>query len=154
MGDTQHIGSTPERTMAGLIARLERTRHALEQRVAVGTADMRLLWLLSDGRARTLREICEALRLEQSTVHRQVANAHAQGLVVKHKRDGSSAWHVEATDAGLRAFEEALTEAMQITGAGLDRLDAAEQDTLLDLLSRFLVGYTEAVADAPVDAPR
>ncbi|MFV0287402.1 MAG: MarR family winged helix-turn-helix transcriptional regulator [Demequina sp.] len=144
-----HIGTAPERTMAGLLARVERTRHVLEQRVTVGTADMRLLWLLSDGDARTMRQICDALKLEQSTVHRQVANAEKEGFVSRHRAAGSTAWVVTATDTGRAAFERALTSAMAVTGAGLAVLEPDEQEALLDLLGRFLDAYTEAVTGDP-----
>ncbi|MFD6137837.1 MarR family winged helix-turn-helix transcriptional regulator, partial [Isoptericola sp. NPDC060257] len=98
---------TDDRRVAGLLFRLDLHRRLAEHRSPLGTADGRLLWLLSDGRPRTLREIAEALRLEQSTVNRQVNGALAAGLLRRFTAPGRSARLLEPTEEGLARFEEA-----------------------------------------------
>ncbi|WP_245672914.1 MarR family transcriptional regulator, partial [Aldersonia kunmingensis] len=48
-----------------------------------------ILWTLSDGNPRTLREIGEELDLEQSTVNRQVNAAIRNGYLERFEVDGS-----------------------------------------------------------------
>lgn len=133
-----------DRRVAGLLVRLEVHRRMAEHRSPLGVADGRLLWLLSDRRPRTLREIGDALGLEQSTVNRQVNGALAAGLVRRISEPGRSARLVEPTDEGLAAFESATAVALAEYGDALGVLgdDAA---TFLDLLDRFVDAYGDAV---------
>ncbi len=135
---------TPDRRVAGLLFRLDLHRRLAEQRSPLGTADGRLLWLLSDGRPRTLREISDALRLEQSTVNRQVNAALAAGLLHRSTAPGRSARLHEPTEEGRARFEEATSLAL---GAYADGLAALGDDaaSFLDQLERFAHAYGEAV---------
>ncbi|GAA4722649.1 hypothetical protein GCM10023216_09920 [Isoptericola chiayiensis] len=144
-----HVSSA-ERHVASLLSRLDVHRRHVEHHGRLGVADARLLWLLSDGTPRTLREIAEALRLEQSTVNRQVNGALEAGLLRRFSEEGRSARLVEATEAGLARFESATTTAL---GAFGDALGALGDDagTFLDLLDGFVDAYGRAVAELPAD---
>ncbi|MCZ2262101.1 MULTISPECIES: MarR family winged helix-turn-helix transcriptional regulator [unclassified Isoptericola] len=140
-------GLTDDRRVAGLLFRLDLHRRLAEHRSPLGTADGRLLWLLSDGRPRTLREIAEALRLEQSTVNRQVNGALAAGLLRRFTAPGRSARLLEPTEEGLARFEEATGRALGAYADGLAVL-GADVGAFLDQLERFADAYGDAVREA------
>ncbi|MFE5335087.1 MarR family winged helix-turn-helix transcriptional regulator [Isoptericola sp. NPDC056573] len=135
-----------DRRVASLLARLDVYRRLAEHRSAIGVADGRLLWLLSDGRPRTLREIAEALRLEQSTVNRQVNGALAAGLLRRFTEAGRSARLVEPTEEGRARFEEATSQALGAYADGLAAL-GDDVDTFLELFARFADAYGDAVRE-------
>ena len=64
-----------------------------------------LLWILSDGKPRTLRQLTDAMQLEQSTVNRQVNAAIKHGHLERFDVAGSISKQVRPTRAGLDAFE-------------------------------------------------
>ena len=101
------VRSSPELRLAAALHHLDLSRRVVEQRADIGVADMRLLWLLSDDRARTLREIADDLTLEQSTVNRQVNAALAAGLL-RRDRDADQAVRdaVRSLEAAIRAAED------------------------------------------------
>ncbi|MFE7404784.1 MarR family winged helix-turn-helix transcriptional regulator [Isoptericola sp. NPDC057559] len=136
-----------DRRVASLLVRLDVNRRIAEHHSELGTADGRLLWLLSDGRPRTLREIADALRLEQSTVNRQVNAALAAGFLRRFTEAGRPARLIEPTAEGLTAFERATTRALGAYADGLAVL-GDEAGAFLDLLERFTQAYGEAVRDA------
>ncbi|MFD6178715.1 MULTISPECIES: MarR family winged helix-turn-helix transcriptional regulator [unclassified Isoptericola] len=136
-----------DRRVASLLVRLDVNRRTAEHRSELGTADGRLLWLLSDGRPRTLREIADALRLEQSTVNRQVNAALAAGYLRRFTEAGRPARLIEPTAEGLDAFERATSRALGAYADGLAVL-GDEAGTFLDLLERFTAAYGEAVLEA------
>lgn len=135
-----------ERRVASLLFRLDLHRRLAEHRSPLGTADGRLLWLLSDGRPRTLREIAEALRLEQSTVNRQVNGALAAGLLRRFTEPGRSARLIEPTPEGAATFERATDLALGAFADGLAAL-GDEAGEFLDLLERFAGAYGDAVRE-------
>ncbi|MFI2104431.1 MarR family winged helix-turn-helix transcriptional regulator [Isoptericola sp. NPDC019693] len=137
---------TPERRVAGLLFRLDLHRRLAEHRSPLGTADGRLLWLLSDGRPRTLREIAEALRLEQSTVNRQVNGALAAGLLHRFTEPGRPARLHAPTEEGVALFERATDQALAAYGDGLAAL-GDDAGMFLDLLDRFAAAYGGAVRE-------
>ena len=78
---TQALRGSPIWDLVVATARLERGRRAVEGRARLGTADLRLIWLLVEDGPRTMREISEELGLEQSTVNRQVNSALKAGYL-------------------------------------------------------------------------
>jgi DNA-binding MarR family transcriptional regulator len=134
-----------ERVLASLIARLEVHRRLAEHRSPLGVAEGRLLWLLSDRRPRTLREIADALGLEQSTVNRQVNGALAAGLVRRFAEPGRAGRLVEPTDVGLESFERATTYVLGAYEESLAALGEAEARQFLAQLDTFVDAYGEAV---------
>ncbi|MGV9711497.1 MarR family winged helix-turn-helix transcriptional regulator [Gordonia sp. NPDC003424] len=63
-----------------------------------------ILWILSDGRARTLRELSEELDLDQSTVNRQVNAAIRHGYLERFEIEGQVSRLLRPTTAGVEAF--------------------------------------------------
>jgi DNA-binding MarR family transcriptional regulator len=128
--------------LASLLHHLDRHRRALESTAALGTAELRLLWLLSDGRSRTLRDIADDLHLEQSTVNRQVNAALAAGRLQRVREGG--AYRFSPTASGAAAFERETAAALQMYAEVLDRMGPAA-GTLLAVLGEFVDRYGEAV---------
>lgn len=134
------------RRLAGLFASFDGARRILEQRVNLGTADMRLLWLLTDGQPRTLRQIAEQLGLEQSTVNRQVNAAVEAGLLVKNRQESHGAYHFTSSPTGDREFEQTLNTTLDAYRDALDAL-GAHRDTFLMLMTEYVRAYREAVSN-------
>ncbi|MGN0064168.1 MAG: MarR family winged helix-turn-helix transcriptional regulator [Nocardioides sp.] len=124
-------------------ARLERASRIVESRLNLGTADMRLLWLLADGDSRTMKEISHELRLEASTVNRQVNAALKAGLVERCDREGA-ARPVRATEKGLAYFTSDVGRAMRLMNAGLDAIPEDQVAGFLDNLRTYADAYREA----------
>ncbi|GGR57855.1 DNA-binding MarR family transcriptional regulator [Nocardioides luteus] len=137
---------SPDRRVASLVGRLEVHRRLAEDRSALNHADGRLLWFLSDGRPRTLREIAEGLNLEQSTVNRQVNAALAAGHLRRFSEPGRSARLIEPTEVGLAIYESASARALGAYADGLAAL-GGESEKFLELLERFVGAYGEAVRE-------
>lgn len=135
----------PGRRAASLLTRLDVARRRSEQDSPIGVADARLLWLLSDGEARSLREIAEALGLEQSTVNRQVNGALANGLLRRMEEPGQSAKLIGPTEQGVEAFEAVTAHALGAYESALGVLGEEEAEVFLDLLTRFVSAYSETV---------
>jgi DNA-binding MarR family transcriptional regulator len=133
-----------DRHVAWLLTQVRRHQHVAEQHLSLNSADLRLLWLLSDGRARTLREVAEELSLEQSTVNRQVNVALAAGLLRRYEEPGRSARLIEPSPQGRRAFEDDIATALGAYEEALQTL-GDDADSLLALLERFTDAYGEAV---------
>src|SRR5690625_544869 len=106
-------------------------------------AVLRLLCLLSDGRARTFREISAVLNLEQSTVNRQVNGAARAALV--QITEGSPARLVVATDQGLAAFEADVDRVLTGYREVLEQMGEERAAALTDLLGEFIDTYQELV---------
>lgn len=110
----------------------------------LGIADLRILWLFSDHRARTLKEIAEELHLEQSTVNRQINAALSAGLVQRERRVGSHAYEFSRSAEGERAFESDVAKSLNAFRAGLDAV-GDDAEAFLVGFTRFVDAYAEAV---------
>ncbi|MGX1766981.1 MarR family winged helix-turn-helix transcriptional regulator [Dietzia sp. NPDC055340] len=137
-----------ERRLAAILSRLDGQRRAMEGAMRLGTADLRLLWLLADGRARTLREIADELRLEQSTINRQVNAALASGYVERRRRDGGSAHEFERTDEGRRVFDADTARSLGAYASALSHMGPQGSETFLGLAHEFLDHYQREVENA------
>lgn len=131
--------------MASLLSSLQRARRVTEQHASLNAADGRLMWLFSDHRPRTMRQIAESLDLEQSTVNRQVNTALAAGLLTRHRESGRAAWLFEATPVGLEQFEQDLAVHLDLLDQALGHLPAGERAHFLELFGAFVDGYSDAV---------
>ncbi|WP_110588004.1 MarR family winged helix-turn-helix transcriptional regulator [Microbacterium suaedae] len=140
---TQDGSLSRDRELAGLLARLDVHRRFAEQRSALGTADARLLWLLSGGEPRTLRQISDALRLEQSTVNRQVHAAVAAGLVRRVDGPGP-ARHFAPTEHGRELYDDVVAASLGAHDAALAALGDEAED-FLGMLARVVDAYGAAV---------
>ncbi|WP_101525691.1 MarR family winged helix-turn-helix transcriptional regulator [Nocardioides houyundeii] len=138
---------TPAARLTKLIVLLDRHRRIVEHCSSLRAADQRLLWLFTDGRARTLREIAEALALEQSTVNRQVNAAISAGLLQRYRAPGRSAQLVELTTEGLERFENDVSLMLDTVGTALATLGDHDSEQLLVLMERFVESYGDTVTE-------
>ena len=138
---------TAEQRAAAILHSFDVDRRVVEARTSLTTAELRLLWLLSDGRARTQRDISTELNLEQSTVNRQVNAALRAGHVERLSAESGPAVLV-ATGEGRRRYDADVEALMKLLGAALHVL-GADQERFLILLATFVEAYREAAADHP-----
>ncbi|MFT4234106.1 MAG: MarR family transcriptional regulator [Microbacterium sp.] len=134
------------RRLAGLLVTLESARRVLGQRATLGTADLRLLWLFTDGESYTLRQIAERLGLEQSTVNRQVNAAVTAGLLDKTQDDSRSPYRFTSSPEGVRALEHNLHATLGAYRTALSAL-GDDQERFLSLLTDFVEAYRDAVLE-------
>lgn len=125
-------------------ARFERGQRASQSLNQLNAADNRLLWLLTSQGPQTMRQVAEALGLEQSTVNRQVHAALARGLVERLDHPGGGAKTLKATSEGRSMFEAELARKMTIFAAGLDALPVDERDDFVRNLEVFAEAYADA----------
>ncbi|NED61636.1 MarR family transcriptional regulator, partial [Streptomyces sp. SID10244] len=71
-GDASFWPSPVYRDLAEELLRMGRRKTNVVPGTQLEASAFAILWVLSDGRPRTLRELSEELDLEQSTVNRQV----------------------------------------------------------------------------------
>lgn len=138
--------SKPERRVAGALNRLDGYRRLHGQQLPLGTAVFRILWLLSDDRSRTMRELEHELSLEQSTVNRQVNASIADGLLEKARRPGRAAYEFSRTEKGRAEFERGVAVWLGPFEAALDAMGPADAAAFLDLFDRFVGAYRDAVS--------
>ncbi len=148
------IKSSPVWSLVVATARLERGRHVALTASPLNTADIRLLWLLSSEGPRTMKEISDALGLEQSTVNRQVNAALKHGLVERVDRAGDAnssprARPVRATREGERVFVRDLNAGMAVFEVALKALPEDEREQFMANSLAFAQAYqVEAAAAA------
>lgn len=141
-------GLSRDRQLAAELLMLDRQRHAAAQRATLGAAELRLLWLFSDGRARTLREIADTLHLEQSTVNRQVNGAIHAGHLHRFTERGRTARLVALTPEGQQRFGTDTELILRLYDEALDALGEEDAPQFLALLDRFVEAYAETVRRA------
>lgn len=143
--DPDDRDATAAMTLAIQLMDLDREREMVRRQGTLRAADLRILAVLIAGRGNepaTLREIGQTLRLEQSTVNRQVNAALREGLLVRRERPGSTAAEVAASPLGRHRYQRDVALI-------LDRYDRAlaalgdRSDTFLDLFIRFVDAYRE-----------
>lgn len=136
----------PAWTAVRISARWSTVRRAVENGQQLKVAEGRLMWLLRDGEARTLRQIAEQLDLEQSTVNRQVHAALASGVVRRFRAEDSSTWLVEMSDEGQDRFTADLTRMMTVYDEAIDAVPEEEQERFLKHLAAFVDALGEAAS--------
>jgi DNA-binding MarR family transcriptional regulator len=141
--------------LASLLHHLDRYRRTLDGGSVLGAAGQRLLWLLTDDQPRSLRQIAEALHLEQSTVNRQVNAAVAGGHLARTRPPGGGPYVFTPTDQGRAAFHQETASTLDRYRDVLDQLGPEDTADLLRLLGRFVDLYGVAVegTDAATDDP-
>lgn len=102
----------PPESQAGLLEELTdellrfgRRRHTSVPGTELEVSAFKLLWVLSDGRPRTLRELADELDLELSTINRQVNAAVRSGLLERFSVPGSLSKPVRRTPEGERRYD-------------------------------------------------
>lgn len=129
------------------LTRVDRASRVVEHRALLGAADLRLLWLLANEGACTMKEIASLLTLEQSTVNRQVNAALKAGYVERVERPGEPARAFGPTEEGLRLFTEDVTRSMEVLEGALATVPADEVDRFVENLTVFAEAYRR-LADA------
>lgn len=129
-------------------SRWESARREAECGQHLGRADGRLLWLFSDGEARTLAETAEALCLEQSTVNRQVNAALSAGLLRRFREEGRPSYLLEASPQGRERFSHDRSRQMHLHERALAAIPEGERAVFLEQLDHFVQAYADAVQDA------
>jgi DNA-binding MarR family transcriptional regulator len=117
--------------LADELLRLTRRRSSTYVDSELENSAFRLLWVLSDGRARTLRELAHDLTLEVSTVNRQVHAALDGGLLERFEVPGSAARLVRPTPAGRAAYERDARLRGEVIASVLDELGTARSQALV-----------------------
>jgi len=106
---TGNAGSTRSESVLSALAdelmRIGRRRHANVDGTELDMSAFKLLWSLSDGRPRTLRELAEHLDLEPSTINRQVNAAVRAGLLERFVVPDSHSRPVRPTPEGRRLYD-------------------------------------------------
>jgi DNA-binding MarR family transcriptional regulator len=136
----------PERRAAAMFHAFDVDRRVVEAATSLTAADLRLLWLLSDGRARTQRDIATELNLEQSTVNRQVNAALRAGHLERVGAESGPAM-LSATTEGRRRYEADVEALLDVMGTALGAL-GPDRQKFLESLATFVVAYREALAEA------
>ncbi|EME67441.1 Transcriptional regulator [Rhodococcus ruber BKS 20-38] len=125
-------------------ADFERGQRASKSLNQLNAADSRLLWLLTSQGPQTMRQVSEALGLEQSTVNRQVNAALARGLVERLGYRSNGARTLGATAAGQGMLEADLGRRTTVFAAGLNALPAGARDDFVRNFRVFAEAYAEA----------
>lgn len=131
------------RELAGAFAVFDRARRLLGQRSSLGTADMRLLWLFTDGRPRSLRQIAADLGLEQSTVNRQVNAAMKAGLLVRD-RVGNGPYEFTTSATGAAEFTRNVDVTLDSYRDALEAM-GDDREVFLNLITKYVEAYSQAV---------
>jgi DNA-binding MarR family transcriptional regulator len=104
----------------------------------------RLLWLLTEGPPRTLRELAEELQLDQSTVNRQVNSAIKRGLVERYAVPESPSRLLRPTVAGRAAYVHDGALRAEVYHRVLDELGSARSEALVAELRELNDGLDRA----------
>lgn len=126
--------SPVHRDLAQELLRMSRRRSLVHPGVGLERSAFAILWVLSDGRPRTLRELTADLELEQSTVNRQVNAAIKHGYVERFEVEDSLSKMIRPTDAGREAFRrDGLLRAERLEQVFADLAPGSPQALLHEL---------------------
>lgn len=104
-----------------------------------------IMLVLADDRPRTLRNLADQLRLEQSTVNRQVNAAIKHGFLERFDVEGSLSRMIRPTDAGWEAFRhDGMLRVHRLERVFAD-LSPGDPDALLRELRAFNEAYDRAL---------
>lgn len=134
-----------EQEVARQFLKMERHHHAMRTHGSLHAADVRLLWMLTSTGPMTLREISDGLRLEQSTVNRQVNAAIRNGLLHRYD-DGRTAKVVAPTERGREIFRRDTAITQTVYRGALAGLGEEAED-FVRLLRRFTAGTEATIRD-------
>ncbi len=132
------------RELGDELMRLTRRRAQVYPGSRLDTSAFRLLWLLTEGPPRTLRELADELQLDQSTVNRQVNAAIKHGLVERYAVPGSPSRLLRPTEAGRTAYLHDGGLRAEVYNAVLEELGAARAQALVAELRELNDGLDRA----------
>ncbi len=142
------------RDLAEEFLRMTRRRSHVDPDSILEVSAFNLLWILSDGKPRTLRQLTDAMQLEQSTVNRQVNAAIKHGHLERFDVAGSISKQVRPTRAGLDAFEhDGLLRARRLERV-LSDMGPGSPEALFRQLHAFNNAYDRTLADDDRDRRR
>lgn len=135
------------RDLADEFLRMARRRSHVDPDSILEVSAFNLLWILSDGRPRTLRELTDAMQLEQSTVNRQVNAAIKHGYLERFDVEGAISRQVRPTKLGREAFEhDGLLRARRLERV-LSDMGPGSPEALFRELHAFNDAYDRTLAD-------
>ncbi|MFT0762148.1 hypothetical protein [Scrofimicrobium sp. R131] len=123
--------------------RFDWQRHMAAQDAPLGAAALRLMWLLSDGQPRTLREISEELHLEQSTVNRQVNASIRAGNLARINDPNRAAQLLIPTEEGRRRFKMSTERVVRPYDRALEKMGPEAAHKFLELIEQFTTAYSD-----------
>lgn len=123
--------------LGGELLRLQRRRTTLYDGAVLDNSAFRLLWVLSDGTPRTLRQLADNLDLEQSTVNRQVNAALTAGYLERFAVAGSTSKLLRPSTAGHEAFDHDARIRGALISQVLDQLGDARSTRLIEDLGAY-----------------
>ncbi|MBY4573325.1 MarR family winged helix-turn-helix transcriptional regulator [Gordonia paraffinivorans] len=133
--------SPVHRDLAAELLRMSRRKGLVHPSVGLEKSAFAILWVLSDGRPRTLRELTAELELEQSTVNRQVNAAIKHGYLERFEVEGSLSKLIRPTEKGIEAFRrDGLLRAERLEQVFAD-LAPGSPEALLHELRAFNDAY-------------
>jgi DNA-binding MarR family transcriptional regulator len=130
--------------LADELMRIGRRRHVNVDGTQLDMSAFKLLWILSDDRPRTLRELADELQLDQSTVNRQVNAAIKHGLVERYAVAESQSRLLRPTDAGRSAYLHDAALRARLFDAVLDELGTDRARALVAELRELNDGLDRA----------
>lgn len=132
--------------IAGMLERIEQLRRALNVSAAKNTADMRLLWLFSDRTPRTLRQIAQQLKLEQSTANRQVNTAVRRGLLSRTREAAGLPYLFAPTLEGLDQYRRFAEHSANAYRAGIEAL-GVDSNQFAALMKTFVTAIDDKLGE-------
>ncbi len=136
---------TNEQSLLGELAdellRFSKRRHASVEGVELEASAFKLLWVLSDGEPRTLRELADELGLDLSTINRQVNAAVRAGLLERFSVPGSPSRPVRPTAEGGRLYEHDTAIHADLLRSVLAEMGADQARDLIRSLAAFNDAY-------------
>ena len=141
------------RQLGDELMRLSRRRAQTYPGSELDTSAFRLLWLLTEGPPRTLRELAEELQLDQSTVNRQVNAAIKHGLVERYAVPDIPSRLLRPTEAGRAAYVHDAALRAEVYQAVLDELSADRSGALVAELRELNDGLDRAHSRLRPDPP-
>ena len=141
------------RELGDELMRLSRRRAQNYPGSQLDTSAFRLLWLLTEGASRTLRELADELQLDLSTVNRQVNAAIKHGLVERYAVPGSPSRLLRPTGAGTAAYVHDAALRAEVYQAVLDELGADRSGALVAELRELNDGLDRAHSQLRPEPP-
>ena len=132
------------RELGDELMRLSRRRAQTYPGSELDTSAFRLLWLLTEGPPRTLRELADELQLDPSTVTRQVSAAISHGLVERYAVAESPSRLLRPTESGRAAYVHDAALRAQVYDAVLDELGSERARALVAELRELNDGLDRA----------
>ena len=139
------VRRTAEQSLLGELAnellRFSKRRHGSVEGTELESSAFKLLWLLSDGEPRTLREISDELDLDLSTINRQVNAAVRAGLLERFAVPGSPSRPVRPTAEGRRLYDHDSAVHADLLRSVLAEMGADQARDLIRGLGAFNDAY-------------